>query len=621
MSLSFQPFRFWCQKVLPAVYDDSLSYYELLCKMVIELNKVMQETEKAFNELEQNVMDYQSATTAEVQRFETDMTNKYNELMAVWKQLQDWVSNYFNNLDVQEEINNKLDAMVADGTIDKIFTRLYRIASATALGMDNTGTINCSPIIEEALKNYDAIYFEKGLYLIDSLENNELFYGIGQFSYNGNTIPCGDIRTTTIYKVALNENLMAINEYLLNRKIIAATWIFSFGEGTYNYADNIAINHQNGERIQYVGSGSANTKLLFTFVNQEGTRTGAFSLNGSYNIGLINAMTIDGNNWSSRTGGSPETAQGNANDPQGIIARNGAHITLGTDVIVRYFARCGIFAYNGSYINADKAITEYNGSDGIVASHSSTVNFNNGIARYNYGHGVYADYASSIWCSNATTTNGQKRGGTSNSVGIGAYSKSSIYCQASIIQDCDLGLSSEDGFIDCSRGSIINSTTMARGISCLYNATIKMSNNIDNATYGVYVSSNACVYIANCTIRNCNQGLFVTNGANAILSKVSFRTITEDSIYIQANSCASLDTINIIGGKNGIVATGSTAFSTNIGSITGCTEIGIQARFGAILNFSQSATTGVTGNQMNFSPNIDTTTGIAQSAIFGLAST
>lgn len=34
-------FRFWCQKVLPAVYDDSLSYYELLCKVVTKLNEVI----------------------------------------------------------------------------------------------------------------------------------------------------------------------------------------------------------------------------------------------------------------------------------------------------------------------------------------------------------------------------------------------------------------------------------------------------------------------------------------------------------------------------------------------------------------------------------------------------
>ena len=35
-------FRFWCQKVLPAVYDDSLSYYELLAKVIEKLNEVIE---------------------------------------------------------------------------------------------------------------------------------------------------------------------------------------------------------------------------------------------------------------------------------------------------------------------------------------------------------------------------------------------------------------------------------------------------------------------------------------------------------------------------------------------------------------------------------------------------
>ena len=35
-----RPFRYWCNKVLPVVYDDSLSYYELLCKVVKHLNDI-----------------------------------------------------------------------------------------------------------------------------------------------------------------------------------------------------------------------------------------------------------------------------------------------------------------------------------------------------------------------------------------------------------------------------------------------------------------------------------------------------------------------------------------------------------------------------------------------------
>lgn len=37
-------FRFWCQKVLPLVYDNSLSYYEVLCKVVDVLNKVIEQS-------------------------------------------------------------------------------------------------------------------------------------------------------------------------------------------------------------------------------------------------------------------------------------------------------------------------------------------------------------------------------------------------------------------------------------------------------------------------------------------------------------------------------------------------------------------------------------------------
>lgn len=35
--------RFWCFKVLPLVYDDSLSYYEVLCKMRDKLNDMIDE--------------------------------------------------------------------------------------------------------------------------------------------------------------------------------------------------------------------------------------------------------------------------------------------------------------------------------------------------------------------------------------------------------------------------------------------------------------------------------------------------------------------------------------------------------------------------------------------------
>lgn len=49
MYTELKSFKFWCQKVLPLVYDESLSYYEVLCKLVEYINTIIQNQEY-FNE-------------------------------------------------------------------------------------------------------------------------------------------------------------------------------------------------------------------------------------------------------------------------------------------------------------------------------------------------------------------------------------------------------------------------------------------------------------------------------------------------------------------------------------------------------------------------------------------
>lgn len=53
-----KPFGFWCQKVLPLVYDDSLSYYEVLCKVRDKLNEVISsynDTDAKFAQLQAEI--------------------------------------------------------------------------------------------------------------------------------------------------------------------------------------------------------------------------------------------------------------------------------------------------------------------------------------------------------------------------------------------------------------------------------------------------------------------------------------------------------------------------------------------------------------------------------------
>lgn len=91
---TFNKFRFWCQKVLPLVYDDSLSYYELLCKLVKHL-------EEAFGELD-------------------TMSNDIANLQALYVELKKMVDGYLSDEKLREQIDAKLDEMVEDGTFDEI---------------------------------------------------------------------------------------------------------------------------------------------------------------------------------------------------------------------------------------------------------------------------------------------------------------------------------------------------------------------------------------------------------------------------------------------------------------------------------------------------------------------
>lgn len=44
-------FRYWCQKIIPLVYDDSLSYYEIICKVVSYINNLITDNNQMIDEI------------------------------------------------------------------------------------------------------------------------------------------------------------------------------------------------------------------------------------------------------------------------------------------------------------------------------------------------------------------------------------------------------------------------------------------------------------------------------------------------------------------------------------------------------------------------------------------
>lgn len=128
--------RFWCQKVLPAVYDQSLSYYEALCKMGAFLNKMLEELEKMqdnIDALHEAFVKLQAWVNAEIERFETDMENRFNEfkqeIYDLFEQYKEEADTYINEQlnkykqETTEWLSQKFEEYKAQANqyIDQIF--------------------------------------------------------------------------------------------------------------------------------------------------------------------------------------------------------------------------------------------------------------------------------------------------------------------------------------------------------------------------------------------------------------------------------------------------------------------------------------------------------------------
>lgn len=102
-------FRFWCQKVLPLVYDDSLSYYEVLCKVVDYINNIIED--------ENAIID--------------DVDTLKNEMATV----QEWIDNF----DIGE-IETKVEELISEA-VKMVFFGLDNLGHFVAYIPDNWNDI------------------------------------------------------------------------------------------------------------------------------------------------------------------------------------------------------------------------------------------------------------------------------------------------------------------------------------------------------------------------------------------------------------------------------------------------------------------------------------------------
>ena len=99
-TLDTQPFKNLVMSIgaLPSSFVDSMSYYEALAWLVKYLE-------------------------TQVIPAVNNNAEALDELQTAFVTLKDYVDHYFDNLDVQEEVNSKLDAMALDGTLAELINQ------------------------------------------------------------------------------------------------------------------------------------------------------------------------------------------------------------------------------------------------------------------------------------------------------------------------------------------------------------------------------------------------------------------------------------------------------------------------------------------------------------------
>lgn len=186
---------------------DALTDYELLCLVVKYLNDVIA------NQNEQN-----NSITRMYESFlalQDYVNNTKDELEDAFNNLDDYVRNYFDNLDVQDEINNKLDQMLEDGVLEQIIEQFLQLTSLICF--DNVADMKSSV----------------------NLANGSYAKTLGYHNINDDGGATYKIRTITNddvvdekFIIALNDNTL-IAELIYN-KDINMKQVGAYGDGTHD---------------------------------------------------------------------------------------------------------------------------------------------------------------------------------------------------------------------------------------------------------------------------------------------------------------------------------------------------------------------------------------------------
>lgn len=230
-------FQNWVKVTLPSVYDEGLTYLE-------QLNKVIE-----------------------------NLITIANQTGINSKEIYD-LQNYFKNLDLQTEINIKLDLMAESGELSTIladFLNLNRFFNTTLDLLNETSIIKINKNFIIETYGYSSINDggSTKILITDTIPTNKFYFTLKNNLYG---IPLTNLNNVLIY--GIKNDGITDNTILLNQ-IINYTNKLYFPAGTYLFSNLNIINKDNFEiygdskKTSILKCNSTNTTTFFKFISLE----------------------------------------------------------------------------------------------------------------------------------------------------------------------------------------------------------------------------------------------------------------------------------------------------------------------------------------------------------------
>lgn len=339
--MSFKPknFREWCNHtipVLPQVYGDELSYYELLNKVIERLN---------------------------------DIGITINELI-------DYVNHYFDSLDVQNMINKKLDEMAQNGTLESLIMPVYTYDLSKLKSFDANDISLVFSELKAKMKEGESALLPYGKYTsLDTIDlswlpNNTKVTLDGEITISKNNVPCVklggqfvNVKINALYGATRSETHLATGSGLYISELLAYS--------------NILINNirffENGIIFKYDDDNkyAQYNRIVFSYL---GNVQRGIVLDGTEHKGWINENTFVGGRIK---GGYGVIMQGGTVETVGF--NNNKFYNIGFEELYNDAINITGYSYANIFVNCRmiEGITGY-----FIYDHSSRGGFN----EYNLTH-------------------------------------------------------------------------------------------------------------------------------------------------------------------------------------------------------------------------------------------